>query len=45
MRNSAGLKGTVLDKALNGWAQRELPEDELLQRGMDLIEGLYHAGV
>ena len=38
-------EGHGLDKALNGWAQQELPDDELLQRGMDLIEGLYHAGV
>jgi hypothetical protein len=38
-------EGHGLDKVLNGWAQQELPDDELLQRGMDLIEGLYHAGV
>lgn len=38
-------EGHGLDKVLNGWARQELPDDELLQRGMDLIEGLYHAGV
>jgi len=38
-------EGHGLDKVLNGWAQQELPDDELLQRGMDLIEGLYHAGI
>jgi hypothetical protein len=38
-------EGHGLDKVLNGWAKQDLPEDELLQRGMDLIEGLYHSGV
>jgi hypothetical protein len=32
-----------LDKVLNGWAKQDLPDDELLQRGMDLIEGLYES--
>lgn len=31
-----------LDRVLNGWAKQELPDDELLTRGMELIEGLYH---
>src|SRR5215472_14435904 len=34
-------EGQGLDKVLNGWAKQDLPDDELLQRGMDLIEGLY----
>jgi hypothetical protein len=34
-------EGLGLDKVLNGWAKQDLPDDELLQRGMDLIEGLY----
>jgi hypothetical protein len=38
-------EGYGLDKVLNGWAKQDLPDDELLQRGMDLIEGLYHSGV
>ena len=36
------VEGQGLDKVLNGWAKQDLPDDELLQRGMDLIEGLYH---
>jgi hypothetical protein len=31
--------GLGLDKVLNGWAKQALPDDELLQRGMVLIEG------
>jgi hypothetical protein len=37
------VEGSGLDKVLNGWAKQDLPDDELLQRGMDLIEGLYEA--
>jgi hypothetical protein len=37
------MEGQGLDKVLNGWAKQDLPDDELLQRGMDLIEGLYEA--
>jgi hypothetical protein len=33
-------EGLGLDKVLSGWAKQDLPDDELLQRGMDLIEGL-----
>jgi hypothetical protein len=36
-------EGQGLDKVLRGWAKQELPDDELLQRGMDLIEGLYES--
>ena len=32
-----------LDKVLKGWAKQDLPDDELLQRGMDLIAGLYES--
>jgi hypothetical protein len=32
-------EGLGLDKVLNGWAKQDLPDDELLQRRMDLIEG------
>lgn len=39
------VEGQGLDKVLNGWAKQDLPDDELLQRGMDLIEGLYQSGV
>lgn len=37
------VEGHGLDKVLNGWAKQDLPDDELLQRGMDLIEGLYES--
>jgi len=35
------VEGRGLDKVLNGWAKQDLPDDELLQRGMELIEALY----
>jgi hypothetical protein len=34
-------EGKGLDRVLRGWANQDLPDDELLRRGMDLIEGLY----
>jgi hypothetical protein len=37
------VEGQGLDKVLNGWAKQDLPDDELLLRGMDLIEGLYES--
>lgn len=37
------LEGQALDKVLNGWASQDLPDAELLRRGMDLIEGLYES--
>jgi len=37
------VEGQGLDKVLSGWAKQDLPDDELLQRGMDLVEGLYAA--
>ncbi len=36
------VEGLGLDQVLNGWAQQDLTDDELLQRGMELIEGLYY---
>jgi hypothetical protein len=36
-------EGLGLDKVLNGWAKQDLPDDELLHRGMDLIEALYES--
>ena len=36
-------EGLGLDKVLNGWAKQDLPDDDLLERGMDLIEGLYES--
>lgn len=37
------VEGQGLDKVLNGWAKQDLPDDELLQRGVELIEGLYES--
>ncbi len=37
------VEGQGLDKVLNGWGKQDLPDDELLKRGMDLIEGLYES--
>jgi hypothetical protein len=34
-------EGEGLDRVLHGWANQDLPDDELLRRGMDLVEGLY----
>jgi hypothetical protein len=34
-------EGQGLDKVLIGWAKQDLPDEELLKRGMELIEGLY----
>jgi len=31
-----------IDQVLNGWANQGVADEELLQRGTDLIEGLYH---
>jgi hypothetical protein len=36
-------EGLGLDKVLDGWARQDLPDAELLQRGMDLIAGLYES--
>jgi len=37
------VEGQGLDSVLKGWAKQDLPDDELLRRGMDLIEGLYES--
>lgn len=36
-------EGQGLDKVLNGWAKQDLPDDDLMKRGMELIEGLYES--
>lgn len=33
-------EGLGLDRVLTGWAKQGLPDEELLQRGMSLVEGL-----
>lgn len=36
------VEGAGLDRVLRGWAEQDVSDQELLQRGMELIEGLYH---
>jgi hypothetical protein len=35
-------EGITINQILKGWAKQDIPDDELLRRGMDLVEGLYH---
>ncbi|HXU21486.1 MAG TPA: chromate resistance protein ChrB domain-containing protein [Verrucomicrobiae bacterium] len=36
-------EGFGIDEVLNGWAKQGIPDGELLKRGMQLIEALYHS--
>jgi len=36
-------EGSGLDRVLIGWAQDGVSDDELLRRGMEMIEGLYQS--
>lgn len=36
------VEGAGLDRVLKGWAEQDVEDQELLRRGMELIEGLYH---
>jgi hypothetical protein len=36
-------EGYGVDEILKGWAHQGVADDELLRRGMELIEGLFHA--
>ena len=36
-------EGYGVDEILKGWARQGLSDEDLLERGMELIEGLYHA--
>lgn len=36
-------EGLGLDRVLTGWARQQISDDELLRRGIELIEGLYAA--
>jgi hypothetical protein len=36
-------EGLGLDRTLIGWAHQGLPDEELLRRGMELVEGLYQS--
>jgi hypothetical protein len=37
------IEGLGLDQVLNGWARQDVADDDLLRRGMELIEGLYYS--
>jgi hypothetical protein len=36
-------EGITINQILKGWAKLGIPDDELLRRGMDLVEGLYQS--
>jgi len=36
-------EGYGIDEVLKGWARQGIPDQDLLDRGMQLIEGLYHS--
>jgi hypothetical protein len=36
-------EGYGIDEVLKGWARQEISDQDLLDRGMQLIEGLYHS--
>jgi hypothetical protein len=36
-------EGFGVDKVLNGWAKQGIPDSELLERGIQVIEALYHS--
>ena len=36
-------EGHAMNQILRGWAAQNVPDDLLLRRGMDLIEGFYNA--
>jgi hypothetical protein len=36
-------EGYGVDEILKGWARQELADEKLLERGMELIEGLYYS--
>ncbi|HMF00091.1 MAG TPA: chromate resistance protein ChrB domain-containing protein, partial [Terriglobia bacterium] len=36
-------EGFGIDEVMKGWAQQNLSDAQLLDRGMELAEGLYHS--
>jgi hypothetical protein len=36
-------EGFGLDEVLNGWAKQGVPDSKLLERGIQLLEALYHS--
>jgi len=37
------LEGIAINQILKGWAKQGISDDELLRRGMEMVEGLYHS--
>jgi hypothetical protein len=35
------VQGQTLERVLNGWTLQSINDDELMKKGMELIEGLY----
>jgi hypothetical protein len=35
------VEGQTLERVLNGWTLQSINDDELMKKGMELIEGLY----
>lgn len=36
-------EANILQQVLKGWATQDIPDSELLRRGMDLLDGLFHS--
>ena len=36
-------EGFGIDEVLNGWAKQGIPDGELLEKGIEVMEGLYHS--
>jgi len=36
-------EGVTVNQILKGWAKQGIPDDELLRRGIEMMEGLYHS--
>ncbi len=36
-------EGFGIDEVLKGWARQGIPDKDLLQRGIQLVEGLYYS--
>jgi hypothetical protein len=36
-------EGYGIDEVLKGWARQAIPDQKLLDRGMQVMEGLYHS--
>jgi len=36
-------EGHTMNRILQGWATKDISDERLLRRGIDLIDGLYHS--